>query len=139
MLKHIRTIAFAAGLALAAALSLGQPAAALGQAQAVQPPVDAIKLYAEIAGDYEFVMGAESLSVNFFEKDGKLFGAPPGETPEEILPVKDSPLKFEVTVAASGQYFALEFIRNEQGVIDRCRLQSQGIELMGTKIKKAGV
>jgi hypothetical protein len=131
--------ALVSGLVLVLALAAGLPAAAREESQAAQAPVDMKKLLAEIAGDYEFSMGAETLYVNFFEKDGKLYGSPPGETPEEILPVKDSPLKFEVTVAASGQYFALEFIRNEQGAIDKCRLQSQGIELLGTKIKKAGL
>jgi len=111
-------------------------AAAQGPTQATQAPVDTKKLYAEIAGDYEFAMDAEVMHVIFFEKDGKLYGAPPDETPEEILPVKDKPLSFEVTVAGSGAYFAIEFLRNEKGEIDKCRLQSQGIELLGTKVKK---
>jgi len=135
MRRQRRKNALASGWALLSILALGFPAAVQAQAQSAQTPVDAKKLYAEIAGDYEFAMDAQSLYVNFFEQDGKLYGAPPGETPEEILPVKDKPLHFEVTVSGSGQYFALEFLRNEKGEIDKCRLQSQGFELIGTKIK----
>jgi hypothetical protein len=31
------------------------------------------------------------MTINFFEKDGKLYGGPVGETPEEILPVEGGP------------------------------------------------
>lgn len=96
-------------------------------------PEDPKKLYLEIAGDYEFQMDTQSLIVNFFEKDGKLFGAPPGETPEEIVPVKDSPLKFEVVVSGSGQLYQLEFVRNEKKVVDRCIMRAGGMEIVGVK------
>jgi hypothetical protein len=76
------------------------------------------------------------MTVNFFEKDGKLFGAPVGETPEEILPVKDSPLNFEVTPAGSGQLYELEFFRNDKSVIDRCTIKTQGMEIPGKKRDK---
>jgi hypothetical protein len=99
-------------------------------------PVDPIKLYQEIAGDYEFQMDTQSMIVNFFEKDGKLFGAPPGETAEEIVPVKDSPLKFEVVISGNGQLYQLEFVRNEKKVIDRCIMRAGGMEMVGVKIKK---
>ena len=106
-------------------------------AQAQKPePIDTKKLYQEIAGDYEFTMDTQSLLVNFFEKDGKLFGAPPGDTPEEILPVKDSPLKFEVTVSTNGQYYQLQFVRNENKIIDKCLMNAMGMEIVGLKLKK---
>ena len=49
-----------------------------GRLWAQDKPDDPKKLYLEIAGDYEFQMDSQSLIVNFFEKDGKLFG---GEAP----------------------------------------------------------
>ncbi|MCX6563065.1 MAG: hypothetical protein NTU60_05605 [Candidatus Aminicenantes bacterium] len=121
---------------LIAFIALAAAVVFCGGLWAQDKPVDPIKLYQEIAGDYEFQMDAQSLIVNFFEKDGKLFGAPPGETPEEIVPVKDSPLKFEVVISGSGQLYQLEFVRNENKVIDRCIMRAGGMEIVGAKIKK---
>ena len=104
-----------------------------GRLWAQDKPDDPKKLYLEIAGDYEFQMDSQSLIVNFFEKDGKLFGAPPGETAEELVPVKDSPLKFEVVVSTNGQLYQLEFVRNEKKVIDKCIMRVGGMEIVGTK------
>jgi hypothetical protein len=101
-------------------------------------PVDTKKILEEIAGDYDFDFQGQAMLINFFERDGKLFGAPVGETPEEILPVKGSLLKFEVTPASTGQLYELEFVRNEKGVIDKCVLKTMGTEFIGIKrpIKK---
>jgi len=96
-------------------------------------PVDTKKLYNEIAGNYEFQPEGQIMVINFFEKDGKLYGAPVGETPEEILPVKGSPLKFEVFVSANGQLYQLEFVRNEKDVIDKCIMRVGGMEIVGIK------
>jgi len=98
-----------------------------------EPAIDLAKLYREIAGDYDFEIEGQSMTVNFIEKDGKLFGAPVGETPEEILPVKGSLLKFEVTPSGVGQLYELEFVRNEKGVIDKCIMKAMGTEIVGIK------
>jgi hypothetical protein len=98
-------------------------------------PVDTKKLYNEIAGTYDCEFNGQVMVVIFFEKDGKLFGAPENETPEEILPVKDKPLFFEVTPAGSGELYELEFKRNEQKVIDSCVIKVQGMEILGKKRK----
>jgi hypothetical protein len=97
-------------------------------------PADTKKILEEIAGDYDFESEGQSMVINFFEKDGKLFGAPVGDTPEEILAVKGSLLKFEVTPASTGQLYELEFVRNEKGVIDKCVLKTMGMEI--TLIKR---
>ena len=94
------------------------------------------KLIAEIVGDYDFSLQGQSLLVQFTEQDGKLFGAPPGETPEEIHPVEGKALCFDVTVAASGDYYELQFVRNDKGVIDKCIMSVQGMVVEGFKIKK---
>jgi hypothetical protein len=39
-------------------------------------------------------------------------------------------------VSDGGEYFVLQFVRNEKGVIDRCSLTSQGRTVEGTKIIK---
>jgi hypothetical protein len=113
-------------------------AAAYAGSQAQDKPADTKKILGEIAGDYDFDFQGQGMSINFLEKDGKLFGAPVGETPEEILPVKGSLLKFEVTPASTGQLYELEFVRNEKGVIDKCVLKTMSMEIIGIKrpIKK---
>ncbi|MBE0712927.1 MAG: hypothetical protein IH583_11135, partial [Candidatus Aminicenantes bacterium] len=70
------------------------------------------------------------------EQDGKLFGAPPGETPEEIKPVEGKPLCFDITVAEGGQYYELQFVRNDKGVIDKCIMSVMGTTVEGMKIIK---
>lgn len=101
--------------------------------QTQDKPVDAKKILEEIAGDYDFDFQGQAMLINFFEKDGKFFGAPVGETPEEILPVKGSLLKFEVTPGGGVQLYELEFVRNEKGVIDKCTLKTMGMEMIGIK------
>jgi|APFre7841882590_1041340.scaffolds.fasta_scaffold49105_1 hypothetical protein len=101
--------------------------------QTQDKPVDIKKILGEIAGDYDFDIQGQGMVINFFEKDGKLFGAPVGETPEEILPVKGSLLKFEVTPSNVGQLYELEFVRNEKGVIDKCIMKAGGMEITGIK------
>lgn len=133
MLKHPKSVLFAMVLSLIF-LSAAVYAGPLTQ----DKPADTKKILGEIAGDYDFDFQGQAMAINFFEKDGKLFGAPVGETPEEILPVKGSLLKFEVTPASTGQFFELEFVRNEKGVIDKCVLKTMGSEIIGIKrpIKK---
>jgi hypothetical protein len=113
-------------------------AAVYAGSQTQDKPVDTKKILEEIAGDYDFDFQGQIMMINFFEKDGKLFGAPVGETAEEILPVKGSLLKFEVTPGSTGQLYELEFVRNEKGVIDKCILKTMGTEIIGIKspIKK---
>jgi hypothetical protein len=127
MTKHSKRSTFVACIALMMSVVFG------GGLWAQDKPADTKKLYNEIAGNYEFQVEGQIMVINFFEKDGKLYGAPVGETPEEILPVKGSPLKFEVFVSANGQLYQLEFVRNEKDVIDKCILRVGGMEIAGIK------
>jgi hypothetical protein len=129
MKKTIRTTASAI-LALACLAVLAVPAAAQDK------PVDMKKLIAEIVGDYDFSFQGESMVIQFTEQNGKLFGAPVGETPEELKPVESKPLAFDVTVAESGQYYELQFVRNDKGVIDKCVMNTSGMTIEGTKVIK---
>ena len=96
---------------------------------------DRAKLYKEISGDYEFEMDGQVMVVNFYAEEGKLYGAPEGETAEEIVPVEGEELKFEVNTP-DGQYFELTFVRDEEGKIHKCLLIAQGMELEGIKVDK---
>ena len=39
-------------------------------------------------------------------------------------------------MAASGQYYELQFVRNDKGVIDKCIMSVQGMVIEGMKIVK---
>ena len=120
----------AALLALACLAALAVPAAAQDK------PVNMKKLIAEIVGDYDFSFQGESMIIQFTERDGKLFAAPVGETSEEIKPVEGKSLSFDITVAANGQYYEMQFVRNEKGVIDKCIMSMMGQTVEGMKIIK---
>jgi len=108
---------------------------AAGQAPA--KPVDMKKILTEISGDYDFDQMGQQMTITFFEKDGKLMGGPVGEAPEELSPMKgDNPLKFDITTSG-GQYYELEFVRNESGQIDKCNMKTQGMDVVGKKKAKA--
>jgi hypothetical protein len=135
-MKKSLSLALAVVLAIAvvsAPVAAGQAAA---QTAAKDKPVDMKKLIAEIVGDFEFSAEGQTLLVQFTNVDGKLFGAPPGETPEELSPVAGKPLCFDVTLADDGQYFVLQFVRNDKGVIDKCSMTVQGMTIDGVKIIK---
>jgi hypothetical protein len=129
MKKTILTTATAL-LALVCLAAIAAPAVAQDK------PVDMKKLIAEIIGDYEFSYQGESMLIQFTEKEGKLFGAPVGEMPEEIKPVAEKPLCFDITVAGNGQYYELQFVRNDKGVIDKCVMNTMGMTIEGMKIIK---
>jgi len=132
MTRRILRKGAAAAAVLVILAALAVPAAAQTQTK----PEDMKKLLAEIIGEYTFTMGTETLVVQFIVQDGKLFGAPPGETPEEIKPVADKPLCFDVTVAGDGNYYFLKFVRNDKGVIDKCIMTTQGMDIEGLKTIK---
>ena len=77
---------------------------------------DAEKKYAHLVGDYEFDMEGQLMVVSFWVEDGKLMGAPEGETPEELEPVEGEDLKFEINTA-DGQFMELEFVKDESGKV----------------------
>ncbi len=106
---------------------------AAGQKPAQAWPQDMKKLFQEIAGDYVFEMGGNSQTIQFLERDGALFGAPYGETEEAVVPVKDKPFHFEVTVQSNGNFFQLEFVRDDKGVFTKCLLIAEGMTLEGLK------
>ncbi len=130
MARKLFLIVAAAVLVLPVCLSAAQQ-------EAPKPAVDIKKIMIEVEGTYDVEFQGQTMALVFFQKAGKLFGAPEGENPEETVPVKGAnPLKFEVTVSGSGQYFEIEFGRNDKGVVDRVAAKSQGIELAGKKRMK---
>jgi hypothetical protein len=134
MRKNLSLVLTAAFLLAAAAGPVFAQAAAPPAPQ--DKPADMKKLLAEIVGDYTFDFQGETLTVQFTEQDGRLFGAPPGEAPEEIHPVEGKPLCFDITLAQNGMYYLLQFVRNDQGVIDKCVMTVMDMVVEGYKLKK---
>lgn len=90
----------------------------------------------DLAGDYFFEFEGQTRTFRFSVDQDRLFAAPLGETPEEIKPVKDQPLTFDVVTAEDGTYYLIKFDRNEKGIVDTCTLTVAGMEIVGKKITK---
>ncbi len=131
MVKSVLKVAVLAAAVLALAFSL------LGaQAAGQEKKVDAVKLYAEIAGDYDFQMEGRTLSLSFWEKDGKLWGAERGDeaTFVEVKPLDLELMKFEA-YSPEGQYYEILFGRDESGKVSKCTLKTGGMEVTGVRVK----
>jgi len=98
---------------------------------------DKEKLYAEIAGEYEFEVEGQILVVIFSTEDGVLYGDTEGDPgpPSELEPVEGNELEF-TTTGTDGNLYEIGFSRDEEGKISKCLLRVMGMELEGLKIKK---
>jgi len=90
------------------------------------------KLYAEIAGDYEFEAPGGVSTITFYVKDGVLTARDRDDQVFLLKPVKGKELVFECT-PEEGYYFEFTFTRDESGKIAECLLAMMGMELKGTK------
>lgn len=100
-----------------------------------QEKADVQKIYADVAGTYEFSLEGQSLILIFFVKDGLLYGKEQMDPEDvEIKPLDPEKLKFEATVQSTGRYYEIEFIRDEAGKINKCHLSSAGMELDGARV-----
>ena len=135
-MKKRSALALAAVLALAG-LTISLAAQAPAQSGAQDKPADMKKLLAEIVGDYEFAVQGQTLVVQFTESEGQLYGAPVGQPAELISPVAGKALCFDITLAESGDYYVLQFVRNESGVIDKCLMTVRDMVVEGAKISKS--
>ncbi len=130
MTRRISGVVLIPALALLAVCFL-LPLGAGAQAQA-----DAQKVYADVAGTYEFIYEGQSLVIVFHVQDGKLYGREESDDEEvEIKLVDLAALKFETTVQSTGQYYEIGFARDEAGKVTKCRLATGGIEIDGTRLK----
>jgi len=131
MLKSLLKLAALAAAALALAISV------LGaQTTGQEKKVDAVKLYAEIAGNFDFESQGRTLSLSFWEKDGKLWAAERGDEANfvEVKPLDLGLMKFEA-YNPEGQYYEILFGRDESGKVNRCTLRVAGIEVTGVRVK----
>ena len=100
-----------------------------------QEKAEAQKIYADVAGTYEFSFEGQSLILIFFVKDGLLYGKEQMDPEDvEIKPLDLERLKFEATVQSNGRYYEIGFIRDEGGKVNKCHLSTEGMELDGARV-----
>lgn len=105
-----------------------------------QEKVDTSKLYAEIAGDYEFEMGGQVTVLMFFVKEGVLMSKAESDADEEeviLEPVEGKEMGF-TTTNSQGMTIELTFSRDESGKITKCLVNAMGMEIEGVRVKKTG-
>jgi len=104
-------------------------------ATAQDKPADAKTAAAEIVGEYHFSVYGQTRIVQISENEGKLYAKPLDEPAELMSPVKDKPLCFDFTLVG-GDYYVLQFVRNDQGLVDKCVLTFAGWTFEGAKVIK---
>ena len=115
--------------------------AAPGPSGTGQGPADIPRLYAEIAGDYEFYFGQRYWILLVTTDQGKLWGRNPGDSQRgELRPVDIEGLKFKIEdpSKAPGHEQYIVFIRNQEGNISGLRLLAEGKESPGVKLPAGG-
>ncbi len=96
---------------------------------------DLEKKYTPIIGTYEFYVEEQVMNIKFWVEEEKFWGAPEGETPAEIVPMEGEEWKFETTTD-EGQYYMIEFVKDESGKFNKCIIESMGMQIEGTRIKQ---
>lgn len=100
--------------------------------------VDQSTLFKQIAGEYSFAISYNSsIKINFFVKDGKLFGLPETElTPGELQVLDSNALTFK-NIKANGSENLFQFIKNTDKNISKFILKTpENGEFVGVKIIK---
>jgi len=129
-------MSFRKGMTQAPALFLLAACLFIPSLTIAQEKADAQKVYADVAGTYEFSYEGQVLVVTFFAREGRLY-ATEGSSGEEVevKPLDLEKLTFEATVQNTGQYYEIGFTRDEAGKINKCQLSSAGIVIDGTRLK----
>lgn len=98
---------------------------------------DKAKLYAEIAGDYEYEYQGQLIVITYWVEDGVLYATQEGDPdpPSKLDPVEGKELVFETT-GSDGNLYIISFSRDEDGKITKSTLATMDIEIEGVKIKK---
>jgi hypothetical protein len=77
------------------------------------------KLLDELIGGYKFEIQGQKGAFVFIAEEGKLMGAPAGEKPSELKPVKGKDMTF-VGYSPDGTEQFFKFLRNEEGKVAKC-------------------
>ena len=91
-----------------------------------QNPLDTLKIYSELCGDYEFYIEERYSPIRIYLEDRILMGQQQGFDPILIKPVDLENLLF--TAYNGVEYFKTTFIRNDEGKIIKFTLAGNGWE-----------
>ena len=87
------------------------------------------KLLDELVGGYQLEIQGQKGVFVFIEEEGKLKGAPAGEEPSELEPVKGEDLTFKGH-SPDGTEHLFKFLRNEEGKVTKCILSIPAMGLL---------
>jgi len=104
-------------------------------AATAQKPADIPRLYAEIAGDYEFYADQQYVVLGISVEKERLWGRQGGKS-QELRPVDLAQLRFKVEDPAKEQFAV--FVRDKEGRISAIRLITGPTESAGVKIPAGG-
>lgn len=101
-----------------------------------QEKIDTEKLYAEIAGSYEFEYEGQYMVFIVAVENGNLMVGPEGEVPDTMQPVEDKDMTF-IAYDPDGAEYQFTFARDDDGKITKCTVNvpAEGIEVEGFRIK----
>ncbi|MFC2157664.1 serine hydrolase domain-containing protein, partial [Acidobacteriota bacterium] len=86
--------------------------------------------YADLTGDYKFVIEDEEMLINLYIENGVLCGK--GEySLGELKPITGNDLKFKVETE-HGENWSFEFIKDDKGKIEKCKLTDEDFPEMGS-------
>ena len=100
--------------------------------------IDSETKYADLVGDYKFVLEGEEILIKLYIQDGVLYGE--GEySLGELKQDKRNDLKFKV-VTPHGEHWSFEFIKDDTGRIVKCRFADEDFpemdSIIGVKVIK---
>jgi hypothetical protein len=96
---------------------------------------DLKKKYAPILGEYEFVTGGGTFTLNFYAEGGALWADSGDGRPATMEPLKDKPFEFKAEDPQAG-IFEIKFLENDQGEYTICHVVNtgMGLDAKGNKI-----
>ena len=101
-----------------------------------QKPIDAAKLFAEIAGSFAYTYEVQDMVIKYWVENGKLYGAPEGQENDSAeVVLKDAEKLIFEAIPSNGQLYQVEFSRGDDKKISKSVLRTQGIEVPGVRIK----
>ncbi|UCE42849.1 MAG: hypothetical protein JSV17_07845 [Candidatus Aminicenantes bacterium] len=92
------------------------------------------KLLDELVGGYEFKIQGQTGAFVFIAEEGKLMGAPAGEHPSVLEPVKGEAMSF-VGYSPDGTKHFFKFLRDEEGKVAKCILSIPAMGLVADMFK----
>ncbi|MBN1938354.1 MAG: hypothetical protein JW843_02125 [Candidatus Aminicenantes bacterium] len=94
------------------------------------------KTYEKIIGKYAFIVEGQNFFLDFYVRDGNLWGDSGDGRPAIFTPKENSTEEFSADDPETG-HFTVAFLKNDKGEYDRCHVVAPdiGLDITGDKIK----